>query len=743
MKIALRRASIFAISTAALFCATVSASRAAPQPIPKTPMQTTKTENATDEAAAQNAAREMETLREKIRRANYQYYVLDAPELSDDVYDAMMRRLVALETEFPSLITPDSPTQRVGAPLQGDFPEVTHALPMLSLQDVRSEAELLEWEARVRRHLHVGDERQFQYICEPKIDGLAIALTYENGLLVRGLTRGDGVRGEDITANLKTVPSIPLRLHLKTPPKLLEVRGEVFILRSDFAKLNARQESEGKPLFANPRNAGAGSVRQKDPSITASRKLVFSAYALGAVDGIAPQSQQELLRVLAEAGFRVTSSWKKCDGLDAVRAFIENWREERHKADYATDGVVVKINDFALQNELGFVSRNPRWACAFKYPPEEAITKVLDISINVGRTGALTPLAHFEPIEVAGTTVSKATLHNEDEVRRKDIRVGDKVVIRKAGEIIPEVVRVLAEERDGSEKEFVFPTHCPSCGAAVVRDEGEAVTRCVNAECPAQLERLLEHFVARGAMNIDRVGEKLTKQLIATGRVRDVADLFTLTKDELLQLERMADKSADNVMHSINGAKNPPLSRLLYALGIRHVGERTAGLIAERFGSLEALQAASVEEISAIHDVGPVAGQSVRDWLDEAHNQKVLAKLKAAGVHPQAVRVLASSAALRGKSFVFTGTLSMNRRDAENTVKELGGRVSGSVSKNTSYVVAGESAGSKADRARELNLKVLTEAEFETLLQQARSGTLPPEPEKEKKPRKKAAEAAL
>jgi DNA ligase (NAD+) len=671
---------------------------------------------ANDPTAVANIAAEIAQLREKLTQANYEYYILDNPSLSDDQYDLLMRRLVALETEHPELITPDSPTQRVGAPLKGGFLEVAHRVPMLSLQDVRSEAELVDWENRIRRHLHLPADQEIEYVCEPKIDGLAISLTYENGRFVRGLTRGDGVRGEDISANLRTINAIPLALRGQVLP-LFEARGEVYITRSEFEKINERQAAEGKPLFANPRNAGAGSVRQLDPKVTASRRLTFFAYTVGAVEGRTFKTHEEILGTLRDFGFRVNTVNKTCRGLAQVREFIEHWREERHVVDYATDGVVVKVNSIALQNELGFVGRNPRWACAFKYPPEEQITRVLDITVNVGRTGALTPLAHFEPVEVAGTTVSKATLHNEDEMRRKDIRIGDKVVIRKAGEIIPEVVKVLVEERTGTEREYVFPTHCPVCKADVVRPEGEVVARCVNAECPAQLERLLEHFVARGAMNIDRVGEKLIKQLVAAGLVRDVADLFGISKEQLLELERMADKSAQNVMDSIESAKKPTLARLIYALGIRHVGERTAELIADRFGTLENLRNASLEEISGIHDVGPVAGASVRAWLDEEHNQLVLQKLQQHGVVPQqSTKRVDADSELMGKSFVFTGTLTMNRRDAEELVKSMGARVSGSVSKKTDYVVVGEDAGSKADRARELGVTILSEDEFKQLV---------------------------
>jgi DNA ligase (NAD+) len=664
----------------------------------------------------QAIAIEIERLRAEINRANHEYYIRDNPTLSDEDYDVAMRRLIALEAERPDLITPDSPTQRVGAPLEGDFPERDHLQPMLSLQDVRSDEELGDWEKRLRRHLSLPESEVLEYVCEPKIDGLAMSLVFEDGVFSHGVTRGDGRRGEEITANLKTIKAIPWKLSLDAMPPLFEARGEVYFPRSAFEKLNEQLAERGERLFANPRNAGAGAVRQKDPKITASRPLSFFAYALGAYEGLHFTTHWDALKTLRKAGFRVNENVKVCHGLDVVRAYIAWWKTERDEVDYATDGVVVKVNSLVLQEELGSVGRNPRWACAFKYPPEEQVTKVLDIGVNVGRTGALTPVAFFEPVVVAGTTVSKATLHNEDEMRRKDIRIGDAVVIRKAGEIIPEVVRVLVEERNGSEREYSFPTHCPVCQAKAVRAEGEAVTRCVNAECPAQLERLLEHFVARGAMNIDGVGEKLLKQMMAANLVTDVADLFYITKEQLLNLERMAEKSAQKVLDSIEAAKTPTLARLVYALGIRHVGEHTAELIAERYGTLENLENANESEIASIHDVGPVAGASVRVWLDEAHNRQVLHKLKAASVLPIEAESIAHDGALVGKVFVFTGTLNMDRRSAEAMVKKFGARASGSVSQKTDFVVAGENAGSKADRARELGVTILSEAEFLALI---------------------------
>ncbi len=666
-----------------------------------------------------NFETEIAELREKLDQANHQYYILDNPSLTDAEYDVAMRRLVALETEHPELITSDSPTQRVGAPLEGDFSTVDHLLPMLSLQDVRGDEELLGWEKRIRRHLHVGDDIVFEYVCEPKIDGLAMSLIYQNGKFVRGLTRGDGRRGEDITHNLRTIKAIPWQLRLKNAPSLFEARGEVFIGRRDFEKLNAQQESEGKSLYANPRNFGAGSVRQKDPKITASRPLTFFSYSLGAYEGLKFVTHWESLQTLHEAGFRVNFEKSRiCHGIEEVGNFIKEWDIERQKVDYATDGVVVKINDLQLQNELGFVGRNPRWACAFKFAPEEVVTKIKNITVNVGRTGSLTPAAEFEPVEVAGTTVVAATLHNEDEMRRKDVKIGDYVIIRKAGEIIPEVVSVLKERRTGEEIDFIFPTECPRCQTLVVRPEGEAVYRCPNNACPARLERALEHFVARGAMNIDRIGEKLIKQFVAHGLVQDLADVFLITKEQLMNLERMAEKSAQNVMNSIEGAKKPTLARLLYALGIRYVGANTSELIADKFGTLDAVRTATLEEISGIHDVGPIAGNSVRAWLDDAENQKILDKMLAAGLAPQESEQHETDERFVGKSFVFTGALSLDRRAAEAMVKRLGGRAAGSVSKKTDFVIIGENAGSKADKAREIGVTILSEDEFLEMIRQ-------------------------
>ncbi len=653
-------------------------------------------------------------LRHEIERANREYYLNDAPSLSDDEYDALMRRLVELEAARPDLVTPNSPTQRVGAPLESEFAKVNHVVPMLSLKDVRGEDELLEWEKSMRRHVALPDDAPVEFICEPKIDGLSAAIVYENGLYTRGVTRGNGQIGEDVTANIRTIRAVPARLQLDETPPLFEARGEVFMLRSEFDKYNEKLESEGKPKLANPRNGSAGAVRQKDPKETAVRPLNFFAYTLGASEGVNVKTQWELLDYLEKAGLRVNPLRRTCANMDEVREFIKWFEGERNKLDYATDGVVVKVNDFHLQNELGTIGRNPRWACAFKFPPEEVVTSVLNIDVNIGRTGVLTPMAYFEPVAVAGTTVSKATLNNADKLAEKDVRIGDKVVIRKAGEIIPEVVRVLVEARTGAEQVYQFPTHCPSCGSEVVKDGPR--TRCENSSCPAQLERLVEHFVARDKMNIDRVGIELGKRFIEAGLVGDVADLFTITKEQLLGLERMADKSAQNVLDSIEKAKTPPLANLLYALGIPNIGANSSELLAERFGTLEGVKNATAEEIEAIHDLGATASTSLRAWLDEPHNQALLSKLLAAGVKPQEVEKKAPDERFAGKSFVFTGTLNMDRRAAEKRVKDLGARAGSAVSKKTDYLVAGENAGSKLDKAIENKVPVLSEDEFLALI---------------------------
>ncbi len=657
---------------------------------------------------------EISALKSEIERANRDYYIRDAPTLSDDVYDGLMRRLIELETANPELITSDSPTQKVGAPLESDFAKIAHREPMLSLKDVRGDEELGDWEKSVRRHVALKEDVVIEYVCEPKIDGLSAAIVYENGVLTQGITRGNGQIGEDVTANIKTIRSVTHKLHLDPIPPVFEARGEIYMLRSEFEKYNAKLAEAGKPLLANPRNASAGSVRQKDPKVTATRPLTFSAYSLGVYEGVKPKTQVELLETLEKAGLRVNPLRRICNGLEEVRAFIAEFDRQRAGFDYATDGVVVKVNDFALQNELGYIGRNPRWACAFKFPPDEVVTRVLEIVVNIGRTGVLTPMAYFEPVQVAGTTVSRATLSNAEILAKKDVRVGDQVVIRKAGEIIPEVVKVILEARPEGAEPYVFPENCPACGGKITPDGPRRM--CENSACPAQLERLIEHFVGRDKMNIDRVGIELGKRFIAAGLVKDVADLFFITKEQLLELERMAEKSAQNVVDSIQNAKNPPLAQLLYALGIPNIGQNSGELLAERFGTLEGVKAATAEEIEGIHDLGKTASTSLLGWLSQLHNQELLEKLLRAGVKPLEVEKKEADARFAGKSFVFTGTMNLERREAERMVKDLGARVGSSVSKKTNYLIAGEDAGSKLEKARENKVPILTEEEFLALL---------------------------
>lgn len=657
-------------------------------------------------------------LREELRRHNVLYYIHDAPEVSDAQYDTLYHELVKLETENPELITPDSPTQRVGAAPLAAFGSITHKRPMLSLGNAFSAAEMREFDGRVKRHLGMPEDEKIAYLCELKLDGLSVSLTYENGVLVQGATRGDGSTGEDITQNLKTIPSIPLRLAGESLPSLIEIRGEAFLTHSEFARINTERELKGEPTFANPRNAAAGSLRQLDPQITASRKLKVWFYAVGESSGWEPTSQIGWLDQLKAWGLPTNPERALGESVEDVIATIASWSEKKNTLDYDTDGVVVKVNDFALQRELGQVSRAPRWAIAYKYPALQVETVVEEISVQVGRTGAVTPLAKLKPVAVAGVIVSRATLHNQDEIDRKDVRVGDTVVIQRAGEVIPEVVQVVSTKRPASTAPYKLPAECPSCGTPLVRPEGEAVTRCPNAEsCPAQLQTRLEYFVSRNALNIDGLGGERLAQFIEAGLVRDAADLFTLTREQLLPLERMGEKLADNLITALAAGKNTTLARLLVAVGIRHVGEGGASRLAQGFGTLEKLRAATVEQLAQVPDVGLTTAQSVYDWLQ--NNAAFLDKLSAVGVVAQGDEAAPISDHFAGKSFVFTGGLEkFTREGAEALVKRLGGRAAGSVSKQTSYVVAGPGAGSKLAKAQQLGIPVLTEDEFAELLPQ-------------------------
>ena len=647
---------------------------------------------------------EIRELRERLNQNAYLYYVLDSPELSDYEYDMLNRRLVQLETEHPEEITPDSPTQRVGGYALSTFAAVTHPVPLESLQDSFSESEVADFDARVREKLtHV------EYSVEPKVDGLSIALEYRDGRFVQGATRGDGKVGEDVTENLRTIRSLPKELPDKLPR--LIVRGEVYMSKEVFARLNAEREENGEPHFANPRNAAAGSLRQQDPKVAARRCLDVAIFNLQLVEGKTFTTHAETLDYLRSQGFPVIPNLVVTELSDALEE-IRRLGRDRAQLPFDMDGAVVKLNSLSDRRILGSTSKVPRWAIAFKYPPEEKESVVEDIVVQVGRTGVLTPKAILSPVRLAGTTVTNATLHNQDFIAEKDIRIGDTVLVRKAGEIIPEVVRVLPEKRPEGAVPYRLPTVCPVCGAPVWREPGESATRCTGAECPAQLLRNLCHFTSREAMDIDGVGPAVLEQMVNAGLVHNAADLYSLTVQDIAQLDRMGEKSARNAVHSIDQSRNRDLAKLLCALGIRQIGAKAAQVLARHFGSFDALAAATEEELTAIDDVGAITARCLRQWLESPQSQDLIARLKAAGVNMEC-RDLPTGDALSGKTFVLTGTLSaLGRKEAEEAIARLGGKASGSVSKKTSYVVAGEEAGSKLRRAQELGIPVLTETEF-------------------------------
>ncbi|MFH1609883.1 MAG: NAD-dependent DNA ligase LigA [Candidatus Bipolaricaulota bacterium] len=653
-------------------------------------------------------------MRAEIRRHDYRYHVLDQPVVSDADYDRLFRELVRLEGQYPGLVAPDSPTQRVGALPAEEFRPVAHAIPMLSLANSFSDAELVEWRDRVRRIL--GGEPA-GYVCEPKLDGLSVELVYEDGVFTVGSTRGDGRVGEDVTGNLRTIKQVPLSLFPLggQVPRLLEVRGEVYMERGGFRRFNEERAGRGEPLFANPRNAAAGSLRQLDSSVTAGRPLKLFCYHVGRVEGITIRSQSELLTVFPKLGLPVNPVWRVCHGLDEVVAFYRDLLAERDELPYESDGVVVKVDTFSEREVLGEVARAPRWAVAYKFPAEEATTQVVEIAVQVGRTGTLTPVARLAPVEVSGVTVSRATLHNEDEVRRKDVRVGDWVVVRRAGEVIPEVVRPIPERRTGDEREFTMPDRCPACGGPVARPEGEVAHRCENVSCPARVKEAILHYASRRAADIQGLGWKLVDRLVETGMVRRISDLYRLRTEHLVPLERMGEKSAQNLLDAIERSKGMALGRLIFALGIRHVGERVAGLLAERFASVEALSLAGDEGLTVIPGIGPEIAQSIVGFFRNEENQRLVGELTALGVVPRAERPWGGS--LSGKAVVFTGTLSLFTRDeARRIVESLGGKVASGVSRKVDYVVAGKDPGGKMDRARELGVPVLSEEEFRRLV---------------------------
>jgi DNA ligase (NAD+) len=658
----------------------------------------------------------IEKLRSQLHYHNYRYYVLDDPVISDAQYDRLLRELEDLETRHPEWITSDSPTQRVGAQPADKFQSVAHSIPMLSLGNGFNFEEVQEFDRRIKRFLK--DDQEIEYIAEPKMDGLAIELIYEKGVLIQTSTRGDGLMGEEITQNVRTIRAIPLRL-LDTkvpPPERLEVRGEVYIKIKDFQEFNLKREEAGETPFANPRNAAAGSLRQLDPKITAQRPLHFFAYGLGLVNGRTFSSQGEVLQTLPEWGLPVNPLIRHCPGITEGLDFCQEMETLRHTLPYEIDGVVLKVNSFALQEQLGIISRSPRWALAFKFQPSQETTQVLNIEVQVGRTGTLTPVAHLKPVLVGGVEVSRATLHNQDELERKDIRIGDTVVIQRAGEVIPEVVKVITSLRQGHEKPFTIPEKCPVCESPVIRLPGESAHRCTNPNCPAQIKESIRHFASKGAMDIEGLGEKLVDQLVEKGLLRDYGDLYSLSKETLIPLERWADKSANNLIQSLEHSKKTQLSRFIYALGIRHVGEHLSGLLASYFGSLKAIRGGSEEELIAIREVGPQVARSIRTFFDNPKNREVIDKILAGGVQFQDENP-GGSKPLFGKTFVLTGRLEgMTREQAKEKIEALGGKTTNQVSGKVDFLIAGEDPGSKLDKARELKVAVLPEEEFCNML---------------------------
>ena len=684
-------------------------------------------------AGIEQVGKRIEELREQINYHNYRYYVLDSPEIADAEYDELMAELRRLEEEHPELVTPESPTQRVGAAPVEAFGVVEHPVPLLSLANVFSYDELLAWQKRIS---NLVPGRDMDFVCEIKLDGLAVALTYADGRLTTGATRGDGYRGEDITQNLRTIKSIPLVVP-KDALEKFEVRGEVYLSKSGFERLNEERAEEGQPLFANPRNAAAGSVRQLDPRITAKRPLDIYIYALGyaevAEEGQGgerkmPSTHWETMEYLKSLGFKISPYNAHVADISDVEEYYQHWVKEKESLEFETDGIVTKVNSFDLQRALGTVGHDPRWAVAYKFPAIQATTKLLDIGINVGRTGSLNPYAILKPVSVGGVTIKRAALHNEEDIRRKDIRIGDTVVVQRAGEVIPEVVTPVVSKRTGQERFFLMPTRCPICGGEVVKPEGEVMTRCTNASCPAQIYELLTHFVSRSGMDIEGVGEKLAAALLEKGLVKNVADLYRLREheQELIDLERMGEKSAQNVLDAIERSKERPLARVIFALGIRHVGAETAELLASHFGSMDRLVNASEEELLSVPTIGPKIAESILAFFRQEANRSIIDELRMAGVRLEEeaeARVGEEGGErkkpLLGQEFVLTGSLeAFPRSAAEARIKELGGSVGSSVTRKTTYLVAGTDPGSKLEKARALGTKLLNEEEFLRLLKE-------------------------
>jgi DNA ligase (NAD+) len=668
-------------------------------------------------ASSRDAAKEIAELRDEIRHHEYLYHVLDDPKISDAAFDRLMERLKKLEAAHPDLLTPDSPTQRVGGTPREGFQKVRHSIPMMSLDNAFSFEALTEFDRRVRQ---TTGRDKVEYVCEQKFDGLSLSLAYADGTLVRGVTRGDGTTGEDVTPNVRTIRSIPLVIHPALVKKAgvkeqFEVRGEAIMTRKAFEELNEQQEAQGGKRFANPRNAAAGAVRMLDPAITASRQLEFFAYYL-LVDGRIPKKRHsEVLESLTALRFKASYDWQICPSMETVERYIERCETKREKLPYEIDGVVIKVNEVSLQNELGFTSKAPRWAIAYKYPAHQETTLLKEIAVSVGRTGVLTPFAVLEPVQIGGVTVSKSTLHNLDEVRRLDVHAGDTVLVERAGEVIPHVLKVVKHGQE--EREFEMPSRCPVCGMRVYHTEDEVAYRCVNVSCPARRREMILHFAGRRAMNIDGLGEKIVDQLLQNNLLKDFADLYKLDLDTLAGLERMGEKSAQNLLDEISASKKNTFARLLYALGIPFVGERTAQLLAAHFGSMDQLKDASDQELLNVEEVGPKIAEGVREFFSESANRKLIDRLTSVGVNMKEERVAPKSMKLAGKTFVFTGTLARrSREEAEALVASHGGKAASSVSKKTSYVVVGADPGSKFEKAKSLSVPILDEAQFDKLL---------------------------
>lgn len=654
-------------------------------------------------------------LRELINHHNYLYYVLDNPQISDAEYDKLMRELIDLESQFPELVTPDSPTQRIGGEPLPAFERVTHREAMISLADAFNEGELRDFHRRVVAV--VGNE--VEYVVELKIDGLAISLTYENGVLVTAATRGDGTVGEDVTQNVKTIKSVPLRINAPSGkmPSLIEVRGEIYIPKEDFKKLNEEREDMELEPFANPRNAAAGSIRQLDPKIAAKRPLSTFIYGIGYVEGIQFETHYQVLEFYKACGFRVNPHIKLFKNFDDVIEYCMSWREKRDLLPYEIDGMVIKVNSLQFQRILGSTAKNPRWAIAYKFPAEQKVSVIEDIIVSVGRTGILTPNAVLKPVNIAGSTVSRATLHNEDYIKEKDIRIGDSVIVQKAGDIIPEVVAVVKEKRTGREKEFKMPKVCPECGSEVIRVPGEAAYRCTGVACPAQIRRSIIHFASRDAMDIRGLGPAVVSLLLSAGLVKDASDIYFLKREDLIPLERMGEKSADNLIKAIQNSKKQPLSRLIYALGIPFIGSKASFLLAEALGSMDKLQTATYDELIKIPEIGSKMAESIITFFKQEQTKKLLTRLKEAGVNMEERRQVEGPKPLENLTFVLTGTLEKySRKEAKEIIENLGGRVTGSVSKKTDYVVVGKDPGSKYDKAVELGVKIIDENEFDKLI---------------------------